>query len=146
MSRETIQKVTCDMNFRYRLMQFMSGRYGIDKFFYALFVIAAVLALINCFVHSLILQIIVDVIVVYAFFRALSRNIYARQKENQKFLSLKYKFDNYIATRRSRRADTSHIYRKCPNCKATLRLPRRRGKHTTVCPKCGKEFKVRVYK
>lgn len=136
----------CSMNFRYRLMQFMSGRYGVDKLFYALFISAAILAFINCFVRSFALQIIVDIIIVYAFFRALSRNIYARRAENQKFLSLKYKFDNYIATRRSRQADTSHVYRKCPNCKATLRLPRRKGKHTTICPKCSKEFTVRVYK
>ena len=134
------------MNFRYKLMQFMSGRYGIDKLFYALFAVSAVLALINCFIHSLFLQLLVDAIIVYAFFRVLSKNIYARQAENQKFLSLKTHLDKFIATRRYRRADTSHIYKKCPNCRATLRLPRRKGKHTTVCPKCGKEFKVRVYK
>ena len=38
------------------------------------------------------------------------------------------------------------LWEKCPSCKAILRLPRRIGVHKTVCPKCGKEFTVRVRK
>ncbi len=134
------------MNFRYKLMQFMSGRYGIDHMFYMLFAISAVIAFINCFLRLFVIQLIVYAIIGYAFFRVLSKNIYARQKENERALFLFNKAKKYFATRRYRRADTSHIYKKCPYCKATLRLPRRKGKHTTVCPKCGKEFKVRVYR
>ena len=35
------------MNFRYKLMRFMSGRYGIDALFYVLFGVAAVLFIVN---------------------------------------------------------------------------------------------------
>ena len=47
---------------------------------------------------------------------------------------------------KQRKADRDHVYKKCPNCRAVLRLPRRKGRHTTICPKCKKEFRVYVFK
>ena len=38
----------------------------------------------------------------------------------------------------------THIYKTCPHCRATLRLPRAKGEHTTRCPRCGKEFGVKI--
>lgn len=134
------------MNFRYRLMQFMSGRYGIDKLFYGIIGAAMVISFINIFLRLWALQIIVYVLVFYALFRVLSRNIYARKKENDWFQNKL----NFIKKRREfaeqKRADKFHIYRKCPACKATLRLPHRIGTHKTVCPRCNKEFTVKVRK
>lgn len=127
-------------------MQFMSGRYGIDNLFYLLFGIAAVLSLVNCFVKVWWLQLIVYAIIVYAFFRIFSRNVEARRRENQAVRRVGFKIIEKRNIHRQRKADYTHIYKKCPNCHAVLRLPRRKGKHTTVCPKCGKQFKVRVYK
>ncbi len=134
------------MNFRYRLMQFMSGRYGIDKLFYALFATSAVLAIANCFFRLWWLQIIVYAIIVYAFFRIMSRNIEARRCENRVFANIGAKAYTRYNTYRQRKMDRSHVYKKCPACHVVLRLPRRKGKHTTVCPKCNKEFKVYVFK
>ncbi len=134
------------MNFRYKLMQFMSGRYGIDKMFYLLFAVAAVLAFLNCFFHSLILQMIVYAITFYAFFRVVSRNTYARAKENRIVMGWVERLRRRGETARQRAADRTHIYKKCPRCRAVLRLPRRRGKHQTVCPKCQNKFSVRVYR
>jgi len=34
--------------------------------------------------------------------------------------------------------------RTCPNCRATIKLPRKKGKHTCTCPKCRVDFKVKV--
>ena len=133
------------MNFRYRLMQFMSGRYGVDKMTYFLLILAGVISFANCFFYSWILRAIVSLICCYALFRTLSRNIYTRSRENQKFEAFLYKIRNYRNVRRERRADFTHIYKKCPYCKAILRLPRRKGKHTTVCPKCQRAFRVRVW-
>lgn len=134
------------MNFRYRLIQFMSGRYGVDGLFYVLFGVSAILSVSNCFIRSSILQMLVYAIVVYAFFRVMSRNIQARRRENQAvnklIMGIKYKYNVY----RQRKADYNHVYKKCPRCHAVLRLPRRKGKHSTVCPKCSKEFKVYVFK
>ena len=134
------------MNFRYRLMRFLSGRYGVDAMFYFLFTLAAVMSLANCFIRSFYLQIAVYVIVIYALFRVMSRNIAARQKENRFFKTLAEKIRVWADTRRTRSTDFTHVYKRCPHCNATLRLPRKKGKHKTVCPKCGCEFTVRVFK
>ncbi len=127
-------------------MQFMQGRYGVDKTFYVLFFFSAVLAIINTFFRFWVIQLIVYGIVAYALFRCLSRNIDARIKENdfvtKKLFTVTQKYNAF----RQQKADTTHIYKKCPKCKAVLRLPRRKGKHTTTCPKCGNVFNVRVYK
>lgn len=134
------------MNFRYKLMQFMSGRNGIDNLFYVLFAVAVVISIVNFFANSLILQIIIWIILGYAFFRVLSRNIEARRLENQAFNRAIMKFREKRNVHRQRKADYTHIYKKCPGCRAVLRLPRRKGKHTTVCPKCSQKFKVYVFK
>lgn len=134
------------VNFRYKLMQFMSGRYGIDKLSYFLLFSAVALSFVNCFVYSWILRAVVSAMCFYVLFRTLSRNIYARSRENQKFEGILYKVRNYRNTCRQRKADFTHIYKKCPYCRAVLRLPRRKGKHTTVCPKCSKSFRVKVWR
>lgn len=134
------------MNFRYKLIQFMRGRYGVDMLFYVIFTVAAVMALINCFVRSVWLQFAVYGVVLYAFFRVFSRNIEARRRENQFFIKIKYASLKKRNIRRRRKADYTHVYKKCPRCHAVLRLPRRKGRHTTVCPKCDKKFKVYVFK
>ncbi len=134
------------MNFRYKLMQFMSGRYGTDSLFYVLFAISATLSIINCFVRSMWLQFIVYAIIVCAIFRIMSRNIEARRRENQWFNKIKAKWLNKKRIHNQRKADYTHVYKRCPQCHAVLRLPRRKGKHTTVCPKCNKQFKVYVFK
>lgn len=134
------------MNFRYKLMQFMSGRYGVDRLFYILFAISSLLAIINIFARSLILQIIVYVIMAFAIFRLFSRNITARTHENRAIGNLIMFIKQKRQIHLQRKADYTHIYKKCPRCHAVLRLPRRKGKHTTICPKCNKKFKVHVFK
>lgn len=134
------------MNFRYRLMQFMSGRYGTDQLFYAIFITAMVISFINLFLRWGVLQLVVYALVVFAVFRMFSRNLEARRRENRWFREkmgiIKHKKELY----EQRKADKCHVYRKCPACKAILRLPHRLGKHKTVCPKCNKEFTVKVRK
>ncbi len=134
------------MNFRYRLARFLSGRYGIDTLFYLIFGVAAALSFLNCFLRNIYIQAAVYVLVVLAFLRVMSRNIAARQKENRPFANLSQKLKQKRETARARRSDYAHVYRKCPRCGAVLRLPRRVGKHKTVCPKCSAEFTVRVRK
>lgn len=134
------------MNFRYRLMQFMSGRYGTDKLFYGILGLAAVIAFVNLVIRSYLLQLIVYGLFVYALFRVLSRNITARRRENDWFLSKVSFLKNRQEFYRRKKADSLHVYKKCPACKAVLRLPHRVGVHTTVCPRCNKEFTVKVRK
>lgn len=134
------------MGFRYRIMQFMSGRYGLDDMTYGLLAVGVVLSVINIFFRFTIFQLLVYAVMFYALFRILSRNIEARRRENMWFKEkmgiIKQKRDFY----NKKKADKLHIYKKCPQCKAVLRLPHRIGVHKTVCPRCSKEFTVRVKK
>ncbi|NLK67659.1 MAG: hypothetical protein GX283_00625 [Clostridiaceae bacterium] len=132
-------------SFRDKLTRFMYGRYGIDKLYYALAILSFVLLVINAFVHSSILSIIVWIILILMIYRVLSKNIYKRQKENAIFIKawnwLKSKI--LLAVRRIKEIRT-HRYHRCPHCKAMLRLPRKRGKHTVQCPRCKEDSKMRV--
>ena len=134
------------MGFRYRIMQFMSGRYGVDDLLYGLIAIAIVLSVVNIFVRSLILQYIVYAIMFFALYRVLSRNTESRRKENLWFKGKIKIFEQKRDFYNKKKADKFHVYKKCPACKAILRLPHRIGVHKTVCPRCSKEFTVRVKK
>lgn len=138
------------MNFRYKLMRFMSGRYGVDSAFYVIVITAAVLEIINCFIFlapvRYVIQLVVYALMFFAIYRMFSRNFEARRRENRVIGGLVGNIKKKIELKRRCRADYTHIYRKCPACKAMLRLPRRPGKHNTVCPKCGNGFTVKVRK
>lgn len=134
------------MDFRYRLMQFMSGRYGMDNLSVAIIFTAGICSVINIFIGSRIVQLVVYLLLFLALFRMLSRNIEVRRRENNLFNEkvgfIKRKKQLYV----QRKNDRCHVYKKCPSCKAVLRLPHRIGEHTTVCPRCNKQFKVKVKK
>lgn len=141
------------MNFRYKLMQFMSGRYGMDEMNYTLIFTAIALSVANIFLRIFrlyyiwyIFQVIVYALIFYAFLRALSRNIEARRKENTWFKTKANRIKKQREIYNQRKADKFHVYKKCPACKAVLRLPHRIGVHKTVCPRCSKEFTVKVKK
>ena len=42
------------------------------------------------------------------------------------------------------KTDKDHCFRICPECRANIRLPKQRGKHTVVCPRCKCRFEVRI--
>lgn len=141
------------MNFKYKLMQFMSGRYGPDKLFFGLIGLAFALSFINIFVRlfanlisAFVIQLLVYILIAFAVFRFLSRNIYARRRENERFCNIINCFKRKREFYNQKKADKCHVYKKCPVCKAVLRLPHRLGKHKTVCPRCNNEFTVKVRK
>ncbi len=124
------------------LRRFMYGRYGSDQLNMAILIAAVLLSLINSIltvflrssqVYSTIIAPILSVAVygllIYSFFRMLSRNIYKRQRENRRFTQLW-----------TRIKDRNNRYFRCPNCKQTVRVPRGRGKICIRCPKCGEKF------
>lgn len=133
-------------SFREKLIRFMYGRYGTDQLNTALLVIYFLLLLINLFTPNLILPIFMWAILVYSLFRSLSRNIYARQKENLFFLKLWNPVKSGIALNLRRLTEfRTNRFRRCKNCRIILRLPRRTGKHTVRCPRCKHRFSVRIF-
>lgn len=133
-------------NFKARLAQFMSGRYGIDQLYHGMLVVYLILILANTFIRSAILDLLVWTMLFWMFFRVFSKNIYKRQLENTKFLKLMnpIKVKASVTMRRLKEINT-HRFRKCPYCQRMLRLPRKIGKHTVECPCCHNEFKLRIW-
>lgn len=81
--------------------------------------------------------VIAGILVYLLISRMFSRNIAKRRAENEKFCG-------FFKLRRNMFRDRkTHVYRKCPKCRAVLRLPRAKGKHTVVCPRCKERFKVK---
>ena len=132
---------------RERFARFMMGRNGNDQFNMALLILSAVFLLLGSIFRGSIgglFTLLVPVLLIYSYFRMLSRNIYKRQEENGKYLRLKHKAVskfNVLKERWKQRKD--YKFFTCPSCHTTLRVPRGRGKIRIVCRKCGNSFEGR---
>ena len=130
---------------RTKFIRFMYGRYGVDQLYYALFAVWGVTALINCFVNSVILSILGTALAVWMIWRSLSRNIQKRRAENERFLVLWKPVKSWLILQRDRIRDRKTArYRRCSHCRAIVKLPVKKGKHTVVCPRCRERFDVRI--
>jgi len=135
--------------------RFMQGRYGLDSFTVFLLVCAFVLTVF----HIVYLLIVAYLLMIYAVFRILSRNLARRAAEQQAFLRFAnhirpflYKLSNLFSSavkavtrffgglgaRIAQRKD--HVFIRCPQCKNLLRLPRIKGKLSVTCPVCRNRF------
>lgn len=134
------------MNFFQRMMaalqRFMSGRYGgMDPLNMFLISLYLVLAVIQMFWRTPIIYILSIVPAVLFIFRMLSRNLAARQKENDQFLKLTAPVRRFFRRYYRRIRDgKSYKYFSCPNCRKELRVPRGRGSIQITCPRCRHEF------
>ena len=126
---------------KYNLAKFMYGRYGADSLYKALLVLYAVLLIAQIFLDSWILAVLIVLTFVWMVFRLMSKNHIARAKENQIYLKLTAPIRRLCLRIKDIRTKR---YRTCPHCKATMRLPIKKGRHTVRCRKCNKEFKVRI--
>ena len=133
------------MKLRERLARFMYGRYGADQLSNFVLWTYIVLYLLNLIAQSFIIYLGATALMIWSFFRMFSRNIYARNQENLKFLALKKRFKSFWKLLFDRVKDSpKKVYKKCPSCKAIVRLPRKKGKHSVTCPKCHGHFEVEI--
>lgn len=135
-----------------KFQHFMIGRYGMDALYKALFVfylISIVLgAIINNFSKTgyYIISILSTLLIVFAFYRVFSKNIEMRRKENNDWLSFTLKFKKRFKLIKDKWTfRKTHVFKKCPSCKAVLRLKRKKGQHNVCCPQCKKDFTIRVH-
>lgn len=151
-------------NFFSKLANFMQGRYGNDNLNIALGVVWLIINIINTvFIRIFWVNVIIHLILILIFalilFRTLSRNISKRTRENETFLyyynrtkpfrdKIKPFFQKVVAwfnlQSRKIKDRKTHRYIKCPYCKATIRVPFRKGKHSVNCPRCTVDFKTNI--
>lgn len=133
---------------RARLQRFMIGRYGSDglnKFLSIAALACLVLSLVlNLFGANIFVSILYALglgLLVYSYFRMLSRNTQKRYAENLAYYNMANRWKNKWKTQRVHFAQRKlyHFY-KCPSCRQALRVPRGRGRIEITCPKCHTNF------
>lgn len=126
-----------------KITNFMKGRYGVDNLYMFMFYIYFILLVVNIFFKSLIINYIELIILFIMFYRMLSKNIYKRKKEEQKYLEIKEHIFNFFK-KSSVKKDKNHIYKRCKKCHTIIRLPlpEKRGIKYTTCPKCKTKNKI----
>ena len=131
--------------FRAYLQRFMSGRYGtLDSLNLTLMFLYLLFAFIQLFARSAVLYILAMLPLLAFLFRMLSRNLAARQRDNEKFLEFSAPVRK-ILRKYSRRLRDRKIYRyySCPTCHRELRVPKGRGKIQITCPHCHHQFEAK---
>ncbi len=132
-------------SFYERIARFMYGRNGSDDICRIILILCTVLIVVNLFFRSFIISAIELALIAYATFRMLSKNVVKRRQENQKYKFFENKIKQYFLQLKNRFRDRkTHVYRKCPACKSTLRLPKVKGSHSVNCPRCKKSFHVKI--
>ena len=149
--------------FKQKLYRFFSGRNGVDQLYYFclgfmifLMVADAVLQtfLPNEWTGKLIIGLCMSLLTmavfIWSIFRVMSRNLFKRRMENAAFLKIWRGIKRFFCGNTSKRSksgnrdNATYIFRDCTKCGATLRLPRKVGKHRVKCPRCSHSFKVKA--
>lgn len=121
------------MKMRMGLGRFMAGRYGTDRLNMVILCTGLFVSLLSVWSKSvkwdLIFMLLSYGLMIWAIWRSLSRNTYARYQENRKFLQF---FD--------RLKDRKNKYFDCPKCHQMMRVPRGKGKISITCPRCKEKF------
>lgn len=119
----------------------MYGRYGVDSLGKFLVALAFITIILGNITDKGIFSLISWGLLIYAYYRMFSKQVYKRASENQVFLSKTskirswfYKEKNLMAQRKTHR-----IY-KCPTCKQKIRVPKGKGRIEICCPKCNTKF------
>jgi hypothetical protein len=119
----------------------MIGRHGSDRLSVFLLIIALVLTVFADLFKLTFLKYTSFLIMAIGIYRVLSKNTVKRRMENYKFVMLTTHIQSSFKNIQTRIKDSkTHRHFSCPSCKATLRLPKGKGKIMITCPKCRKEF------
>ena len=126
------------------LQRFMYGRNGQDQFSLFLICVYLVLYLLAVITRLEFLATIGSLLLFFALYRTLSRNLPRRRAENAKFLRTVAPVARWWKLQSSIRRDKDHRYFKCPNCGQQLRVPRGKGKLNITCRNCGVSFEKKT--
>ena len=123
---------------KYKMAQWMMGRYGIDQLTQAFMIAGCAVVLVNFFAHSGVLSTIALLLMGWGLFRCYSRNIAARAKELAKYQELMVKPKAWWRLTNKKWVNRkTTLYFKCKGCGSILNVPKGKGKLRVTCPKCG---------
>ena len=123
-----------------KLYRFFAGRYGnhsLNQFFFYLVIGLVILSL---FIRHFAFTILFFMVFFLYFYRTMSKNIYARQAENAKFISLRSKGTHTLKAMQKNMQDKSYKHFVCPKCSQIIRVPKGRGNIEITCPNCRTRF------
>lgn len=134
------------------MARFMYGRNGMDQLNRALLIGYLILYFAGTLLAGLLksqllawlVEALTTVLAVLLIFRMLSKNLYKRREENQKWVSWWWRVKGSHAGARARHADKEHKYFTCKSCKAICRVPVGKGKIVITCPKCGAQIQAKT--
>lgn len=135
-------------NWSYRMMEFMRGRRGGDQFNWFLFIAAFAVQLIGRIIRIRYVYYFGLLMFAFGIFRMFSRNIYKREKENQRYLSIKNRIANWNYFRKNKKQQGGgkkgpvYAFYYCPSCKQQIRVPVGKGRIRVTCPKCKEKFEM----
>ena len=125
---------------RQRTARFMAGRNGNDALNRFLLVCDLILLLLSSLLGGPFFLLALALLA-YVYFRMLSRSVYKRQDENSRYLRARSKLLSRLRLVGERwKQRREYKFFVCPSCRATLRVPKGRGKIKSVCRKCGASF------
>ena len=138
-------------NLALNFQRFMQGRYGADRLHRVLSWVYLAILIVSIFIaRSVDIKIYYAVlllglaVLVFSFYRVFSKNIEKRRKENERWLTFENKIKKRFRILRDRwKFRKTHVFKKCPKCKAVLRLKRIKGTHNVTCPHCNETFKIK---
>lgn len=138
-------------NLALNFQRFMQGRYGTDRLHRVLSWVYLAILIVSIFIARTVdIKIYYAVlllglaVLVFSFYRVFSKNIEKRRKENERWLTFENKIKKRFRILRDRwKFRKTHVFKKCPRCKAVLRLKRIKGTHSVTCPHCNETFKIK---
>ncbi len=137
--------------FTEKMQQWMVGRNGSDDCgrwclwaSIICIVISFVLGLVGVGLQGLFSWLALGLII-YSYFRMMSKNIAKRQQENQKWVAKWSRVSVPFSHARSYMRDWKRYHKdyklyRCSSCGQTLRVPKGKGKVKVTCPKCKTSF------
>lgn len=127
-----------------KFYRFMQGRYGIDQLNSFLMIVCVICFIVNMFIGSIVLTFIAYGTWLFVIFRMFSKYIYARNRENDKYLNFFSPLSRWLKLKLMSKQDPSNKYFSCPKCKQMVRVPKGHGTVVVTCPNCQNKFEKRT--
>lgn len=102
-------------------------------------IVCVICFIVNMFIGSIVLTFIAYGTWLFVIFRMFSKNIYARNRENDKYLNFFSPLSRWLKLKLMSKQDPSNKYFSCPKCKQMVRVPKGHGTVVVTCPNWSKQ-------